>query len=95
MKLNVEKLKSNQIPIGKNGLVVDNTRVPIKEKVKPIPLNQEQQQNFKLYGSLNKPEVKQTYLSQAIQNNDTIQATPEVAQEYTTNYKKFYPQFNK
>ena len=64
MKLNVEKLKSNQIPIGKNGLVVDNTRVPIKEKVKPIPLNQEQQQNFKLYGSLNKPEVKQTYLSQ-------------------------------
>ncbi len=40
MKLNVEKLKSNQIPIGKNGLVVDNTRVPIKEKVKPIPLNQ-------------------------------------------------------
>lgn len=65
MKLNVEKLKSNQIPIGKNGLVVDNTRVPIKEKVKPIPLNQEQQQNFKLYGSLNKPEVKQTYLSQA------------------------------
>jgi hypothetical protein len=31
----------------------------------------------------------------AIQNNDTIQTTPEIAQEYTTNYKKFYPQFNK
>lgn len=64
MKLNVSKLKSNQIPIGKNGLVADNTRVPIKEKVQPIPLSREQQQNFKLYGSLNKPEVKQTSLSQ-------------------------------
>ena len=64
MKLNVDKLKSSQIPIGKNGLVTDNTRVPVKEKIQPIPLSLEQQQNFKLYGSLNKPEVKQTYLSQ-------------------------------
>lgn len=64
MKLNLDKLKSNQIPIGKNGLVTDNTRVPVKEKIQPIPLTQEQQQNFKLYGSLNKPEVKQTYLNQ-------------------------------
>ena len=62
MKLNLDKLKSSQIPIGKNGLVTDNTRVPVKEKIQPIPLTQEQQQNFKLYGSLNKPEVKQTYL---------------------------------
>ena len=41
------------------------------------------------------PYNKWAGYNSAIQNNDTIQATPEVAQEYTTNYKKFYPQFNK
>lgn len=64
MKLNLDKLKSSQIPIGKNGLVADNTRVQIKKKIQPIPLTQEQQQNLKWYGTLNKPQVKQTYLSQ-------------------------------
>lgn len=64
MKLNVDKLKSSKVLIGKNGLSMDNTKIPIKEKIQPIPLSREQQQNFKLYGSLNKPEVKQTYLSQ-------------------------------
>ena len=64
MKLNVEKLKQGNIIKAQNGVQVDNTRTSVKEKVKPIPLNQEQQQNFKLYGSLNRPEIKQTYLSQ-------------------------------
>ena len=41
------------------------------------------------------PYNKWAGYNSAIQNNDTIQTTPEVAQEYTTNYKKFYPQFNK
>lgn len=64
MKLNVDKFKTLMISKGQNGLVIDNTKVPIKGRIEPIPLTQEQQQNFKLYGSLNKPEVKQTYLSQ-------------------------------
>lgn len=41
------------------------------------------------------PYNKWAGYNSAIQNNDTIQTTPEIAQEYTTNYKKFYPQFNK
>lgn len=31
----------------------------------------------------------------AIQNNDTIQTTPKLAEEYTTQYKQFYPNFKK
>ena len=41
------------------------------------------------------PYNKWAGYNSAIQNNDTIRTTPEIAQEYTTNYKKFYPQFNK
>lgn len=77
MKLNIENLKSYQIVKGQNGLVVDNTRVPIKEKVKPIPLTQEQQQTFKLYDSLNRPETKQTYLSQRKKLTPTEQAASD------------------
>jgi hypothetical protein len=41
------------------------------------------------------PYNKWAGYNSAIQNNDTIQTTPEIAQEYTTNYKKFYPQYTK
>ena len=61
---NIEAAQAADGTITINGLVTDNTRVPVKEKIQPIPLTQEQQQNFKLYGSLNKHEVKQTYLNQ-------------------------------
>ena len=57
MKLNVEKLKQGNIIKTQNGVQVDNTRTSVKEKVKPIPLNQEQHQNFKLYSSLNRPAL--------------------------------------
>ena len=91
MKLNVEKLKQGNIIKAQNGVQVDNTRTSVKEKVKPIPLNQEQRQNFKLYGSLNRPEVKQTYLSQGRKLTPTEQQASNkklAGQEKLQNYQK-------
>ena len=91
MKLNVEKLKQGNIIKAQNGLQVDNTRTSIKEKIKPIPLNQEQQQNLKLYGSLNRPETKQTYLSQGKKLTPTEQQASNkklASQEKIQNYQK-------
>ena len=42
----------------------DNTRVAARKEFVPIPLNLDQKQNLKIYGTLNKPETKQTELSQ-------------------------------
>ena len=39
------------------------------------------------------PYKKWAGFDSAIQNNDTIQTTPEVANEYTTKYKRFYPNY--
>lgn len=41
-----------------------STRVAVRKEFVPIPLNREQKQNLKIYGTLNKPETKQTELSQ-------------------------------
>ena len=49
----------------------------------------------KLIDFTSPPYKKWAGFNSAIQNNDTIQTTPKIAQEYTTNYKRFYPQFNK
>lgn len=64
MKLNIAKLQQGNVIKVPNSLPVDDTRISIKEKIKPIHLTQEQQQNWKMFGSLNKPEQLETYLSQ-------------------------------
>ena len=42
----------------------DNIRIAVRKEFVPIPLNRDQKQNLKIYGTLNKPETKQTELSQ-------------------------------
>ena len=42
----------------------DNTRVVVRKEFVSIPLNREQKQNLKIYGSWHRPEVKQTELDQ-------------------------------
>ena len=86
MKLNVNKIIKAQ-----NGLATDNIRANLRERIKPIPLNQEQQQNWKLYGSLDKPETKQTYLNQGRKLTPTEQQASNkklASQEKIQNYQK-------
>jgi hypothetical protein len=77
----------NQIATHKMSWATDDKGATIYPNVQNI--------KGKLIDFTRPPYNKWAGYNSAIQNNDTIQATPEVAQEYTTNYKKFYPQFNK
>lgn len=62
-----------------------------KEPVKPITLTREQQQNFKLYGQLNRPEVKQTTIGQGKKKTIEEQKASDkklAEQEKIQNYQK-------
>lgn len=62
-----------------------------KEPIKPIPLTREQQQNLKLYGQLNRPEIKQTELSQGKKKTVEEQKASDkklAEQEKIQNYQK-------
>ena len=53
-----------QVAVDHTGAPIDNTSQYVRDYVKPIKLTTEQQQNWKMYGSLNKPETNKTYISQ-------------------------------
>lgn len=49
--------------------------------------------NGKLIDFTRPPYNKWAGFDSAVQNNDTIQTTPEVARKYTIIYKRFYPNY--
>ena len=65
------------------------------ENGKAIIYPQVQNVNGQLVDFTNPKYKKWDGFDNAVQQGDTIQTTPELAQQYTINYKKFYPQFNK
>ena len=67
MKYKIERANQEDLVRTQNRLPADNTYVDTvkhRKLVESIPLTREQQQNLKWYGTLNKPQDKQTYLNQ-------------------------------
>lgn len=91
----IPKLQKAWSPIQRTDAV--QSFVP-KEKIAPIPLTQEQIQTFKLYGSLNRPEINQTYLSQGRKLTPAEQQASNkklAEQEKRENYQKQQEQDSK
>ena len=87
MKLKIKKVNQDDLI----RLPSDNTRVHVRTRVEPTPLSREQQQNFKIYGSWSKPEVKQTELNQGrkLSPGEQIVSDKKLAeQENRENYQK-------
>ncbi len=91
MKLKLKRVNQEDLIKAQNELPVDNTRVHVRTKVEPTPLSREQRQNFKIYGSWHRPEVKQTYLSQGKKKTEAEQKSSDkklAEQENRENYQK-------